>query len=69
MSEDQQIFWIFSPSVFMFYVSKKVCARWDQKVHQKLQKYAKKEFSEHFFFLPKVEQKYKADQSAKRETY
>ena len=28
------------------HVGNKVWARWDQKVHQKLQKYAKKEFSE-----------------------
>ena len=58
------IFWIFS----IFYVGNQVCARWDQKVHQKLQIYAEKEFLEHFLLL-KTEQKSKLDQNAKRKIH
>ena len=39
----------FSSSDSIFYVGNKVCARWEQKEHQKLEKYDKKEFSEYFF--------------------
>ena len=57
----------FLSSDAIFYVGNKVCARWNQRVHKKLKKDVKREFSEHFF-VPKSEHKSKMDQNATRET-
>ena len=51
----------------IFYVGNKVCASWDQNLHKKWQKYAKK-FFERIFFLTKTVQKSKIDQNTKWET-